>query len=73
MKKCLASLIIKEMQIKTIMRLSPHTSKNAHHQKNQPTINAREGVKKGEPSYTVGANVNWYSYYEEQYGSSIRN
>ena len=26
-------------------------------------INAREGVEKREPSYTVGGNVNWYSHY----------
>ena len=27
--------------------------------------NAREGVEKKEPSYTVGENVNWYSHYGE--------
>ena len=27
------------------------------------TINAGEGVKKREPSYTVGGHVNWYSHY----------
>ena len=25
-----------------------------------------EGVKKREPSYTIGGNVNWYNYYGEQ-------
>ena len=35
--------------------------------------NAREGVEKREPSYTVGGNVNWYSHYGEQYGASLRN
>ena len=58
MKKCFTSLIIQETQIKTIMRVSSHTSKNGHHQKNQQTIYAREGVMNGEPSYSVGGDVN---------------
>jgi len=30
-------------------------------------------VEKREPSYTVGGNENWYSYYGEQYGGSLKN
>ena len=26
-----------------------------------------------EPSYTIGGNVDWCSYYGEQYGSSLKN
>ena len=45
-KKYSTSLIIREMQTKTTMRLSTHTSQNGNHQKYLQTINAREGVEK---------------------------
>ena len=32
-----------------------------------------KGVKKREPLCAVGGNVNWYSHYGEQYGSSSKN
>ena len=37
------------------------------------TSNAEEDVRKREPSYTVGRNVNWYSHYGEQYGDPLKN
>ena len=40
--------------------------------KSLQTINAGEGVKKREPSYTVGRYANWYSHYGEQYGGSLK-
>ena len=40
---------------------------------NLQTMNAGEGVEKGEHSCTVGGNVNWYSHYGEQYGGSLKN
>ena len=41
--------------------VSPHIDQNDHLRK--PTgINSKEGVERSEPSYTVGGNVNWYSY-----------
>ena len=41
--------------------------------KNLQRINAGEGVKKMESSYTVGKNVNRYSHYAEQYEVSLKN
>ena len=40
--------------------------------KNLQTINDRDSVEKRWPSYTAGGNVNWHSYYGEQYGDSIK-
>ena len=31
-----------------------------------------EVVKKGEPSYAVGGNANWYSHSGKQYGGSSK-
>ena len=59
------------MQVKTSMR--SHTGQNGHHQKNLQIINAGEGVKRREPSYTVCGNVNWCSHCGEQYGDSLKN
>ena len=32
-----------------------------------------KGVEKGEPSYTIGGNVSWYSHHEEQNGAPSEN
>ena len=37
------------------------------------STNAIKGVEKREPSNTVGGNANWYSYYGEQCGDSLKN
>ena len=37
------------------------------------TINVEEGGERRDPSETVHGNVNWYSYYEEQYGGALKN
>ena len=57
MKRCSTSLIFREMQIKTTMKYHFTPFRMAIIKKVQ-TINAGEGVKKREPSDTVGGNVN---------------
>ena len=57
MKRCSASQIIREMQIKTAMRYY-FTPVRMPLSKNLQTINAGEGVEKREPSCTIGGNVN---------------
>ena len=72
MKRCSTSHIIREIKSnQNYNKVSPHTGQNGHHQKSK-TINTGEGVETGESSCSVGGNVNWYNYYGEQYGDSLK-
>ena len=51
MKRCSTWLIIREMQ--NYNEISPHTTQNGYHKKKSKKINAGEGVKTREPSYTL--------------------
>ena len=72
MKRCSSLLIIREMQIKTTMRYHLTPVRMAII-KSLQVISAGEGVKKKEPSCTVGGNVNWCNHYRKQYGGSSEN
>ena len=71
MKRCSASVIIGEMQIKTAIWVSQPTEWPLL--KSLQLISAKEGVEKSELSYIVDGNVNWCNHYGEQCGVSLKN
>ena len=64
MKRCSTSFIIREMQIKIIVRYRLTPVKMAAIKMIQVT-NFSEAVGKKEPLYTLGKNVNWCSQFME--------
>ena len=69
LEKCKSKLQWK----KSCNEVLSQTSQMAIIKKIYKQLSAGEGVEKREPSYTASGNVNWYSYYEEQYGDSLKN
>ena len=75
MKICLPSLVIREIQIKTLVRYHLTPVRMAIIKKDKGNKQTNVGIRYGEeePLFTVGEILNWYSYYEKQYGDFSKN
>ena len=70
MERRSASLLIREMQIRTTMKCCPIPITVAIIKNLQ--VSVEEDVEKREPSDAVGENIRWYTHCGKQYGASLK-
>lgn len=70
-KRCSGSSVIREMRIKTTLRLLPFTYYDAVIKKTEYSKCCKD-VEKLEPSYVAGGNGKWCSHCGRQFGSSSK-
>lgn len=71
MKRCSTSLVIRKVEIKTIMRYyyTPIRMANVKNIWTIPSVD--EDTEQLEPSYIVGRNTEWYSQFGKWFGSFL--